>query len=169
MTTIAEALAKFRDDPTSPEGRSANPFRLVSTFGEPATEHEVNAAWPQNQLPRSVVELWRNCREARLFEDQDYGQWGLIMLSPDTSARRTAQEQGERASDYRGDDIVLGEFLGDQELLVFAPSGERNRRILVALPLDDRADWFGVADDLGEFLGRYYATGGEKYWEPKQI
>ena len=65
----------------------------------------------------------------------------------------------------RPDDIVLGEFLGDQELLVLAPSETGRRRVLIALPLDSRADWLGAAPDVGEFLGRYFDSAGDKYWE----
>ena len=57
------------------------------------------------------------------------------------------------------------EFLGDQELLVLAPSESSRRKVLIALPLDSRADWFGAGRDLGEFLGRYFDSVGEKYWE----
>jgi hypothetical protein len=60
---------------------------------------------------------------------------------------------------------VLGEFLGDQELLVLAPSETGRRRILIALPLDSRADWLGAAQDLGEFLERYFDHASAKYWE----
>jgi hypothetical protein len=65
----------------------------------------------------------------------------------------------------RQDDIVLGEFLGDQELLVLAPSETGRRRILIALPLDGRSDWYGAAHDLPQFLEWYFDHGGEKYWE----
>jgi hypothetical protein len=60
---------------------------------------------------------------------------------------------------------VLGQFLGDQELLVLAPSETARRRVLIALPLDSRADWFGAAPSLGSFLAKYFDAVGDKYWE----
>jgi hypothetical protein len=78
------------------------------------------------------------------------------------------QEREVRPADLRPDDIVLGEFLGDLELLVLAPSETGRRRILIALPLDRRADWLGAAQDLGEFLQRYFDRAGDKYWEPRR-
>lgn len=168
MSTITATLTKIRAHPSPSENSTANPFRLVSTIGEPAEVEDINAAWPACQLPADVLELWENCGEARLFEDADYGQWGLALLSPRDSARLTTREREERPADFRTDDIVLGEFLGDQELLVFAPSEVRNRRILVALPLDHRADWFGAARNLAEFLERYIESDGEKYWESEE-
>jgi hypothetical protein len=76
---------------------------------------------------------------------------GLALLAPSARAARTAQERAARPAEPRPDDIVLGEFLGDQELLILAPSEAGPRRILIALPLDRRADWFSAAQDLGEF------------------
>ncbi|MGH2557157.1 MAG: hypothetical protein ACRDHO_15805 [Actinomycetota bacterium] len=75
------------------------------------------------------------------------------------------QERETRPSDLKSDDVVLGEFLGDLDLLVLAPSEVGQRRILIALPLDNRAEWFGVGSTLGEFLARYFHGMGDKYWE----
>jgi hypothetical protein len=88
-----------------------------------------------------------------------------VLLSPAESARRTAAVRAERPDDLRDDDVVIGEFLGDQELVVFAPSQRGERRVLIALPLDRRDDWYGAASGLAEFLTRYRESEGEKYWE----
>jgi hypothetical protein len=165
MAAIADTLDRFRRQPSPPEGSTTNPFKLVSTLDGPAGGNEVEDAWSGHELPSDAVDLWAACREARLFEDVDYGQWGLALLAPSASATRTAQEREARPSDLRPDDIVLGEFLGDQELLVLAPSETGRRKVLIALPLDSRADWFGAAADLGEFFGRYFDSAGDKYWE----
>jgi len=100
-----------------------------------------------------------------LFEDIDFGQWGLHLLSPGGSALRTAIEQRDRPTDIRLDDIILGEFLGDSELLLYAPSEVENRRLLIVLPLDDREDWYAAGPSVGDVIQRYAETGGEKYWE----
>lgn len=49
--------------------------------------------------------------------------------------------------------------------LVLAPSELRARRILIALPLDGRSEWYAAGSELGEFLERYHAAGGDKFWE----
>jgi hypothetical protein len=79
------------------------------------------------------------------------------------------QEHAARPADLRPDDVVLGEFLGDQELLVLGPSEAGQRRILVVLPLDGRDDWLGAAQDLGGFLDRYIDHAGDKYWERPDV
>ncbi len=165
MTAIADAIERFRRQSSPPGGSTDNPFKLMSTVDGPARPDEVEDAWSDRELPSDVVDLWAACREARLFEDVDYGQWGLALLTPSASATRTAQEHEARPSDLRPDDVVIGEFLGDQELLVLAPCETGQRKVLIALPLDGRADWFGAAADLGEFLGRYFDSAGDKYWE----
>jgi hypothetical protein len=169
MTALADALARFRRWPSPPEGSTSNPFKLVSTLDGPAGANEVEDAWRGHGLPSDALDLWVACREARLFEGVDYGQWGLPLLAPSASAIRTAQEREARPADLRPDDIVLGEFLGDQELLVLAPSETGRRRILIAHPLDSRADWFGVAQDLGDFLEWYFDHAGDKYWERPDV
>lgn len=88
---------------------------------------------------------------------------GLHLLSPKSSAKLTAWQKAERPFDFREGDLVIGKFIGDQELLLIAPS--EPRRILVVDPLDSRAEWYRVAADLGEFLEAYFRAGGDKYWE----
>ncbi len=161
MITLAAILERFRTNPSTKHAN--NPFRLVSSVSAPATPAEVASAW--KDLPPDLSILWSECRDARLFEDIDYGQWGLVVLDPVSSASRTTIERAARPADLREDDIVVGMFLGDQELLIFAPSEHRRRRILVALPLDSRGNWFGAASSLGEFLDSYFNAGGNKFWE----
>ena len=63
--------------------------------------------------------------------------------------------------DFEATDAVVGEFLGDTDVLVL----EVNGGVLVALPLDPRTDWPRVASTLSEFLTPYLQAAGEKYWE----
>jgi len=56
---------------------------------------------------------------------------------------------------------VIGEFLGDQELLIL----DRDGRVMVALPLDLRQDWFRPAASLSDFLQRLLTTNGAKFWQ----
>ena len=64
--------------------------------------------------------MWRACREARLFEDVEYGQWGLALLSPIASKEMTEEEI---LSEWiERDEVVIGKSIGDQELVILAPS-----------------------------------------------
>lgn len=165
MTSIAEALDAFRREP-APRRDPSNPFRLSSKVGQPVTLAEIATSWPSVEgLPSDALNLWTEASKARLFEDLDFAQWGLVILAPAESAIRTRHEQLARPSEYRRSDVIIGEFLGDQDLLVLAPSERGPRRVMVALPLDDRSTWFGVAPDLGSFLAKYFANAGRKFWE----
>lgn len=149
---------------TEPRSVQGNPFRLTCHLGEAAKAEELAEAWPERILPTELREFWMVCREAALFVDDDYGQWGLKLLSPAASAARSMREQRQRPSDFSSDDIVLGEFLGDQDLLVLSGAGA----VLVALPIDSRADWYSPATSLAEFFGKYIASKGEKFWESRR-
>jgi hypothetical protein len=161
---VTEVLASFSACAEPRDGLGDNPFKLGCSLAMPATIEEVRSAWPA-VLPGELVRAWSVSRESRLFEDVDYGQWGLVLLSPTASAERTAEQRALRPADYRPGDVVAGEFLGDLELLVVAPSEAGDRRIVVALPLDDRQQWYPAAPDLARFLERYREGHGTKFWE----
>lgn len=157
---MIEALERCRElrDVAAP----GNPFRLACTLEPPTDAREIEAAWPDRRLPASLVEAWATCRSARLFEDVEYGQWGLVLLDPAGSAERTERERRDRPDDLAASDVVVGEFLGDSDLLVVA--AEPSPAVLVALPLDPRADWPVVAPDLDAFFRAYVDALGAKFW-----
>jgi hypothetical protein len=165
MSGVTAAINAFREHPDPPEGASNNPFKLASTIDEPARAVEIGQAWPGRVLPKQLVEAWSAARQARLFTDDEYGQWGLLLLSPTASAERTEKELRARPEQYRPRDLVIGEFLGDQELIVLADENDGAGPVLIALALDDRTDWDVAAQDLGEFLELYFEHAGDKYWE----
>jgi len=109
-----------------------------------------------------VTELWRCCRRASLFRDTQYGQWGLDVLSPRDALGATERERSERPSEYTADDLVVGKFLGDSDLLVVDSTGA----VLIATPLEPRARWALAARTFLEFLSAYLDSQGDKYWEP---
>jgi hypothetical protein len=140
-----------------------NPFRLGCSLEAPADPADVEDAWPGRRLPDSLLEMWATCRSARLFEDLEYGQWGLRLLTPAGSAARTDRETRDRPDDMRPDDIVVGEFIGDSDLLLVTTTA-----VVVAGPIDGRDEWPAVATDLGAFFTSYVAELGAKYWEKRQ-
>ena len=160
MKALEEILAPYGDWIQTCKS-ATNPFRLRCQLDPAADPLELASAWGGVTLPPRVARLWALYRSGTLFRDVDYGQWGLKLLSPTEAATRSAAERAARPQDFRESDVVLGEFLGDQDLLVVDKGGT----VLVALPLDRRADWYRAAADLPEFFGRYVEGGGDKYWE----
>jgi hypothetical protein len=144
-----------------PRAVDGNPFRLACRLEPAATSEEIVEAWDGEALPGQLRELWTTTREAELFVDADYGQWGLRLLAPAASAAISGKEREEGPADIGSGDVVVGQFAGDQDLLIVDDTGA----VLVALPLDERADWYRPAPTLAEFLEQYVAAKGAKFWE----
>lgn len=60
---------------------------------------------------------------------------------------------------------MIGEFLGEQELLIYEPADDTAVLILIALPLDDRPHWPVAAGSLAVCSDNYLTARGDKYWE----
>jgi hypothetical protein len=116
--------------------------------------------------PPFLVELWAKVNTARLFEDADYGQWGLELLSPHESAEASGAFRRARVRDRKKGDLVVGRFLGDSDLLVVRADSKAADfgSVLVALPLDRRADWYHPAASLETFVRSFIAAKGAKFW-----
>lgn len=116
--------------------------------------------------PPEVLEFWRGFRTARLYEDRRYSQWGLVLVPVERAQELTDKLHQERVRDALPGDVVVGEFLGDSDLLIArADSAAADYgAMLVALPLDRRRDWPRVGSNLVDFLHRYAKADGAKFW-----
>jgi hypothetical protein len=118
-------------------------------------------------LPSNLVDLWNTASCLSLFVDSTYGQSGFVIWSPDQALVRHRRYASERSDDFLAGDFIIGEFLGDSDLLVLRcdPRADDYGALMVALPLDEREDWYRPAATLDEFLLRVLETRGDKYWE----
>ncbi len=107
-------------------------------------------------LPEDLESFWSKFFDAKLFEDVNYGQWGLRLLEYETSNQRTRQFNRDRPQDAARGDRVIGEFIGDLEQLVIrCDSSDVNfGHILVALPASPRDEWYRVEERLSSFLDK---------------
>ncbi|MUG95367.1 hypothetical protein F7734_24580 [Scytonema sp. UIC 10036] len=119
------------------------------------------------KLPESVQQLWNKTSGLRLFEDTTHGQWGLIVWSPYKTIKEQEKKISQRPEDFQVSDLILGEFLGDSELLVLRCNEQTPDfgEVMIALPLDEREEWYKAASSLEEFLSNFIAARGEKFWE----
>ncbi len=161
MQRIREVLRRITASTPRP-----NPLRLGSAVSWRTSD--LPAPTSARQPPPDVAALWACCDGAELFKDQDYGQWGLELLAQGKSAYLSDYFIKNRPRDFKTGDVVIGAFIGDQDLLVVAPSETGSRRILIALPIYERSEWYGVGSDLASFLEDYLAREGAKYWDPMQ-
>lgn len=142
------------------------PFPLACSFTSPAVELG-GLKEREREIPKELIELWQSTESARLFEDTQFGQWGLELLSPTRAAETTRSELTKRPRDYSQGDLIIGRFIGDSDLLLIRSDPEHSDfgSILVSVPLDRRTDWDRVAPNLEEFLRHLIAANGDKYWE----
>ncbi|MFE6736206.1 hypothetical protein [Microbacterium sp. NPDC057650] len=167
MTDLNQIFADLMERTRNP--RRDDPLRLASRASAPATTDELELAERGMPVPPEIRSLWSTSAESWLFEDLDYGHWGLHLFSPGASVVRTSTEGTARPREFRLDDVVVGEFLGDGDLLLYAPSEPRERRCLIALPLDARHDWPAAGSTLAEVFERLLEAGGDKYWEASTV
>ena len=117
-------------------------------------------------LPDDLRELWQKCNGLRLFEDKTYGQSGLIIWSPQKVLEQ--QQVLKRNSDeFQDKDLIIGEFLGDSDLLVVRGDQDSDDfgQVIISLPIDHRSDWYYLPYLLPEFLQKFINSQGEKFWE----
>lgn len=141
-------------------------FKYVSQFSELSeTTDTIKTLIPG--CPSDLIDLWRITQSATLFQDVEYGQWGLDLLSPGRSAAATIDFRSKRTKDFLDGDCVIGFFLGDSDLLVVRcdPLQKDYGNVLVAMPIDHREEWYRVTPSLSAFLTGYIAARGGKFWE----
>ncbi len=142
------------------------PMTFVCDFApDGANADDLNACEPE--LPDHLREFWSISRTAKLFEDREYGQWGLEILTPQRAVEMTNSYRARRQRDFVDGDLVLGQFFGDSDLLIIRcdVNSPDYGNVLVALPLDPRPHWYLSAESFAEFLQRYAKAGGDKFWE----
>lgn len=129
-------------------------------------EEARNMEIPRN-LPVELETFWRTFRTVKLFEDREFGQWGLEILAPPVSDIESEEFQRQRSRDFRKGDRVLGRFLGDSELLLVRcdPAEPDFGETIIALPLDPRSDWETVGKTFADFVARYAEAEGNRFWE----
>ncbi|MBL8620882.1 MAG: hypothetical protein JNK64_06245 [Myxococcales bacterium] len=152
IRNVLERIEAYRYGPDLPRQGAKIRWRTTPSF-------------PLSGYPPEVAALWSCCESAKLFADLEYGQWGLELLTQEKSSHYTKYFIVELPSHYRHDDVVVGAFMGEQDLLVVAPSESGARQLLVARAMEDRSTWYGVGPDLASFLENYLDHAGAKYWE----
>lgn len=125
-------------------------------------------------LPSDLRQLWDLTSGLVLFQDMTYGQWGLVLWSPDQALvrhQRLAARRFNAPGDLLRGDFLIGEFIGDAELVAIRcdPTADDFGAVAIAEPINPRDEWPVPAPSLGEFLRRFLQSNlersGERYWE----
>jgi hypothetical protein len=175
MAAIDDVVARVRSFGSEPtivvHRRGPSPFPLSCRLSKPVpwSADKVEAACSVS-LPSDLKGFWNRVAAARLFEDVEYGQWGLVLWSAEEVIERSPKIARERSTDYRAGDLFVGEFPGDSDLLLIR--GDRSAhdygQAMVALPIDRRAEWDTVGPSFTDFLDRYVRASGDKFWESER-
>jgi len=74
--------------------------------------------------------------------------------------------KNERPDDFRTGDLMIGEFLGDSDLVMLRcdRSAADFGAAVVVLPIDRRNSWPRVGSSLLEFIEHFVQEGGQKFW-----
>lgn len=84
---ISQLREQWRSPKAAVHRGEVIPFELACQFAEGATDSEL--AGVRDKVPTELREFWREAREADLFVDQRYGQWGLRIWSSAKSMEKT--------------------------------------------------------------------------------
>jgi len=117
-------------------------------------------------VPDLLADLWCAAGSMRLFEDVTYGQTGLVLVFPTRAIELTKFQESVMQEKMEFGDLVIGEFLGDSDLLMLRcdENSPDFGKVLVMLPLDARKDWPVAGTTLGEFLLRFMSELGRPWW-----
>ncbi|THF85437.1 hypothetical protein E7T09_15835 [Deinococcus sp. KSM4-11] len=137
ITQVLNALQSLDPVPGLSAGETPLPLRHTLTAPSDASDLAVI-----HHVPAALHNFWLLAASARLFEDMQYGQWGLVIHDPCAARHATDAYQLARYDDARAGDLVVGMFLGDCDLLIVRPDpkADDEGQVLVALPLDGRVD-----------------------------
>lgn len=81
--------------------------------------------------------------------------------------KKTQGFEVERKRDFKEGDLIVGEFIGDCELLLIRcdSSSSDFGSVILVNPIDPREDWSMIANDFEKFLVGYFQSQGDKFWE----
>ena len=113
---------------------------------------------PQD-APTQLRELWLRTAGGPLLVDEQFGICGLMLYSPEESRNR-ATDRVEAGYEISAGDWVLGEFVGDTDMLVIDADGA----VLISAGSYPRDSWYRF-ESLSDVLSRYVEEHAEKYWE----
>lgn len=139
-------------------------FKFKCTFFE-GLENE-----PENFniiMPASLRNFYKISNGARFFEDSDYGQWGMNLLSIDKLNKASEDYKYNRQEEAMAGDLIIGEFIGDSDLLLIRVDKQMPDygKVAIVNPIYKRTDWYWLDIDFFDFIEKYVSSNGNKFWE----
>lgn len=135
-----------------------NPYFAVTRMDPPLGRAEVERIWSGRTLPDQLSGLWSTVA-SRIYLLYSEGSTGLIIHDPRTSFAKTKELSDEYWIDddcYHEDDIIVGEFQGGDERLVYSPEDGW----LIYSAIEERDSWLRLGESLDRFLIELRDAGG---------
>jgi hypothetical protein len=133
-------------------------FKFACEFG---LGIEIN----DERIPLELQKFYTISNGAVLFKDVDFGQWGLKIISYDDLTQFNNYTRSWRGDDIEDTDLIIGEFLGDLDLVLISLAEYDYGQVIICPEIDKRKDWFFLKINFGEFLQKYFESEGDKFWE----
>jgi len=127
---------------------------LTCDLGAGLSEHDIPAV-----AAGQLRGFWRFTTGGPLLVDRQFGICGLSLNDP-TRSRQQVRDRASSGYEVAESDWVLGEFVGDTDMLII----DENGGVLVAAGSYPRRDWYRF-DSLSVLLRRYVQSHAEKFWE----
>ncbi|TAE39863.1 MAG: SMI1/KNR4 family protein [Runella slithyformis] len=116
------------------------------------------------EIPSDLQKFYRISNGAILFKDVDYGQWGLKIIPYGELQSFNDYTRNWRGDDIEDMDLVIGEFLGDLELVLLSLNDYEYGQVIICPEIDKRDDWYFLKINFKEFLEKYVEAKGDKFW-----
>jgi hypothetical protein len=116
-------------------------------------------------IPEALKEFYIQTNGAILFKDIDYGQWGLKIVPFEELSEFNTYSKSWRGEDLKNTDLVIGEFLGDLDLLILSLAELDYGMVIICTPIGPRVNWLKLNMNFENFLVKYIEQEGNKFWE----
>jgi hypothetical protein len=143
------------------------PTRYVCSVAEPVPWNRLRLETELKvTVPQELVDIWNTAASLRLFQDVDYGQWGLVVMSAEQALQRTKLFAQNYPKHVQRGDLIVGEFLGDSDLVLLRsdPAVQDYGKIIVVQPIYGRGEWPVVAESINAFLKAFLDAQGATFW-----
>jgi hypothetical protein len=170
LEAIRSRVGVVRSLSAQPKTPPEDPYEFDLRYGvamPPAAVVDVDSAMRLGRgLPEELRAFWSACAGVELAVDKRFRQWGCRLLAPAAVLELATSIADEAYRGLTADDVVVGECLGDMDLVIIdtvaASCGAPY--VMVALPLDKRADWPCVPNLTAFLDGWLAAPRGRKFW-----
>ncbi|STZ07715.1 Uncharacterised protein [Moraxella caprae] len=146
-------------------------FELLCVFGNEGLEIDLMKSVSKLgivNIPPNFLDFIKETNGAKLFYDKAYGQAGMDLYGTDVVYEKNLEWRNSYLSqDLLPTDLIIGEFLGDSDLVVLRcdKNSDDYGDIIILLPLDERKDWYFLDENFESFLRNFCNNEGVKYWE----